>query len=67
MSDGAAGTHPLVAPLPARIQFLSEVPQIVVVVEVTERHQVLKEEDSLGSVEAPGPRFTLKLLNDKMI
>lgn len=35
-------THPLVASLPARIVLLGKVPQVVVVVEVKERHQVLK-------------------------
>lgn len=40
-------SHPLVSSLPARIQFLRKVPQVIVVVEVAERNQVLKDENNL--------------------
>ncbi len=47
MKERVAGTHPLVSSLPARIQFLSKVSQVVVVVKVTHRNQVLKEDNHL--------------------
>lgn len=37
-------TNPLVSSLPARIQLLGKVSQVVVVVEVTERNQILEED-----------------------
>lgn len=43
-ADGAAA-HPLVSSLPARIQLLCKVPQVVVVVEVTQGNQILKGEN----------------------
>lgn len=39
---GKTLTHPLVSSLPTRIQFLCKVPEIIVVVEVTERNQILQ-------------------------
>lgn len=38
------GTHPLVPSLSARIELLGEVPQVVVVVEVEQGHQILQQE-----------------------
>lgn len=45
MKADGAGAHPLVSSLPARIQLLCKVPQVVVVVEVTQGNQILKGEN----------------------
>ncbi len=45
MKEHVAGTHPLVSSLPARIQFLSKVSQVIVVVKVTQRNKVLKDKN----------------------
>lgn len=37
------GTHPLVSTFPPRVQLLGEVPQVVIVVEVEQGHQILQE------------------------
>ena len=47
---GGSRTHPLVSSLPARIQFLGEVSQVIVVVEVEERNEVLKKRRRYTSV-----------------
>lgn len=41
------GSYPLVPSLPARIQFLSKVSQVVIVVKVKERNQVLEAEKNI--------------------
>lgn len=38
------GTHPLVPSLSAGIKLLGEVPQVVIVVEVEQGHQILQQE-----------------------
>lgn len=60
------GTHPLVPSLSARIELLGEVPQVVVVVEVEQGHQILQpERRPQGSVsEAKGSSTHTHTLKD---
>lgn len=58
------GTHPLVPSLSAWIELLGEVPEVVIVVEVEQGHQVLQQErktqESASEVKDLAHTHTLK-------